>query len=94
MLPVPRTAAEALAGDDAAEWQRAIDADPTWKIDQVAGQRRFYDQHVAPKKRSRSEEFFFWSVSAGPTQGPLSGSGKRLDRRELAWITMPVPDAA
>lgn len=29
-------------------WQRAIDADPTWKIDQVVGQRRFYEQHVAP----------------------------------------------
>jgi uncharacterized protein (TIGR02687 family) len=29
-------------------WQRAIDADPTWKIDQVVGQRRFYDQHVVP----------------------------------------------
>jgi hypothetical protein len=32
--------------------------------------------------RSQSEQFFFWSVSAGPTQGPLSGSGKRLDRDE------------
>lgn len=32
--------------------------------------------------RSSSEEFFFWSVSAGPTQGPLGGSGKRLDREE------------
>jgi uncharacterized protein (TIGR02687 family) len=29
-------------------WQRAIDADPTWRIDQVVGQRRFYEQHVAP----------------------------------------------
>lgn len=29
-------------------WQRAIDADPTWKIDKVVGQRRFYEQHVAP----------------------------------------------
>lgn len=32
--------------------------------------------------RSHSEEFFFWSISAGPTQPPLSGSGKRLDRDE------------
>lgn len=29
-------------------WQRAIDADPSWKIDHVVGQRRFYEQHVAP----------------------------------------------
>lgn len=29
-------------------WQRAIDADPTWKIDNVVGQRRFYEQHVVP----------------------------------------------
>lgn len=27
-----------------------------------------------------SEEFFFWTVSAGPTTAPLAGSGKRLDR--------------
>lgn len=32
--------------------------------------------------RSESEEFFFWSVSAGPTQEPLAGEGKRLDRKE------------
>ncbi len=32
--------------------------------------------------RSRSEEFFFWTVSSGPTQDPLAGSGKRLDRKE------------
>lgn len=32
--------------------------------------------------RSHSEEFFFWSISAGATQLPLSGSGKRLDRDE------------
>lgn len=32
--------------------------------------------------RSSSEEFFFWTISAGPTQGPLSGTGKRLDREE------------
>lgn len=29
-------------------WQRAIDADPVWRIDQVVAQRRFYEQHVAP----------------------------------------------
>lgn len=32
--------------------------------------------------QSHSEEFFFWSLSAGATQPPLSGSGKRLDRDE------------
>lgn len=32
--------------------------------------------------RARSEEFWEWSVSAGPTSLPLSGSGKRLDRDE------------
>jgi hypothetical protein len=32
--------------------------------------------------RSNSEEFFIWSVSAGATRVPLSGSGKRLDRQE------------
>lgn len=32
--------------------------------------------------RSESEEFFFWSVSAGPTQDPLAGLGKRLSRKE------------
>jgi hypothetical protein len=32
--------------------------------------------------RARSEEFFFWSLSAGPTADPLSGRGKRLDRDE------------
>jgi hypothetical protein len=29
-----------------------------------------------------SEQFYFWSISAGPTTEPLSGSGKRLDRQE------------
>ena len=32
--------------------------------------------------RSRSEEFYFWSVSAGPAAEPLVGLGKRLDREE------------
>src|SRR5262245_4199016 len=27
-----------------------------------------------------SEQFFFWTVSAGPTTTPLAGAGKRLDR--------------
>lgn len=36
-------------------WQRAIDADPTWRIDQVVGQRRFYDQHVAPIRNKGSK---------------------------------------
>jgi hypothetical protein len=48
--------------------------------------------------RSHSEEFFFWSISAGPTQAPLSGSGKRLDRDEkgtslrtrLRWTSGPL----
>jgi uncharacterized protein (TIGR02687 family) len=29
-------------------WQRAMNNEDVWKIDQVVGQRRFYDQHVAP----------------------------------------------
>lgn len=48
--------------------------------------------------RSHSEEFFFWSISAGPTQAPLSGSGKRLDRDEkgtslrtrVRWTSGPL----
>jgi hypothetical protein len=32
--------------------------------------------------RSKSEQFFDWSISAGPTQSPLAGSGKTLDRDE------------
>ena len=32
--------------------------------------------------RANSEELFLWSISAGPTRVPLSGSGKRLDRLE------------
>jgi hypothetical protein len=32
--------------------------------------------------RSKSQEFFFWSISAGPAQEPLVGDGKRLDRKE------------
>lgn len=32
--------------------------------------------------RYRSQEFFFWTVSAGSAQDPLSGEGKRLDRKE------------
>jgi hypothetical protein len=31
---------------------------------------------------SASEESFFWTVSAGQGQDPLSGQGKRLDRKE------------
>jgi hypothetical protein len=31
---------------------------------------------------STSEEMFFWTVSAGQGQDPLSGRGKRLDRKE------------
>jgi hypothetical protein len=31
--------------------------------------------------RSNSQEYFFWSVSAGAAQDPLVGEGKRLDRR-------------
>lgn len=30
----------------------------------------------------KTEEFFVWTVSAGPTFAPLSGDGKRLDRDE------------
>ncbi len=48
--------------------------------------------------RSQSEEFYFWSISAGPTQAPLSGSGKRLDRDEkgtslrtrVRWVSGPI----
>lgn len=48
--------------------------------------------------RSRSEEFFFWTVSAGPTQDPLAGDGKRLDRTEegtsmrtrARWVEGPI----
>lgn len=48
--------------------------------------------------RSGSEEFFFWSVSAGPTQEPLVGQGKRLDRKEegtslqtrARWVDGPL----
>lgn len=32
--------------------------------------------------RSESEEYFFWSISAGPSQEPLTGTGKRLNRKE------------
>jgi hypothetical protein len=48
--------------------------------------------------RSASEEFFFWTISAGQTQAPLSGSGKRLDRDErgtslrarVRWLSGPL----
>jgi hypothetical protein len=48
--------------------------------------------------RSVSEEFFFWTVSAGPTQEALAGLGKRLDRKEegsslrtrARWVTGPL----
>jgi uncharacterized protein (TIGR02687 family) len=36
-------------------WQRAIDADPSWKIEQIVGQRRFYEQHVAPIRNRGSK---------------------------------------
>jgi uncharacterized protein (TIGR02687 family) len=36
-------------------WQRAIDADPAWRIDQVIAQRRFYEQHVAPIRSKGSK---------------------------------------
>jgi hypothetical protein len=39
---------------------------------EFAADGRLY--HVA------SEQFFFWTVSAGPTTAPLAGAGKRLDR--------------
>lgn len=29
-------------------WQRAMDADPAWRVDQAVSQRRFYEQHVVP----------------------------------------------
>ena len=29
-------------------WQRAIDAEPAWKVDDAVSQRRFYEKHVAP----------------------------------------------
>ena len=48
--------------------------------------------------RSQSEEFFFWTISAGPTEPPLSGTGKRLDREEkgaslrtrVRWMSGPL----
>jgi len=48
--------------------------------------------------RSRSEEFFFWSVSAGPSERPVAGTGKRLDRDEkgtslrtrVRWTSGPL----
>ncbi len=48
--------------------------------------------------RSHSEEFYFWSISAGAIQAPLSGSGKRLDRDEkgtslrtqVRWTSGPL----
>jgi len=47
--------------------------------------------------RSNSQEYFFWSVSAGPAQEPLVGEGKRLDRRiegtavrsRARWVSGP-----
>ena len=48
--------------------------------------------------RASSEEFFLWTISAGQTQVPLSGSGKRLDRDErgtslrtrVRWMSGPL----
>ena len=48
--------------------------------------------------RSQSEEFFFWTISAGTTEPPLSGTGKRLDREEkgtslrtrVSWTSGPL----
>ena len=48
--------------------------------------------------RSQSEEFFFWTISAGQAELPLSGKGKRLDREEkgtslrtrVRWMNGPL----
>jgi hypothetical protein len=63
-----------------------VDADRPFDIGQASlmGRLGRHFEWIADGRawRSQSEEFFFWSVSAGPSQPPLVGNGKRLDRDE------------